>query len=278
MHRASSSEIRDLVATRFPVFLDFLGNEPREKFHTSPDSPYVIIIIEYLMNVTSSCFSKKKARDRFFLHMEAIDARLGVKANYYKKISRIHYVIAFYSTVLRVIYILSYCWFFNETCIGSAFLYMISGYILLAVDINQLPRVAVFGIVRYKMNLLRQNIELHIFHPSFKIFDKIEIAARIRKALFLYKDLLDAVDDISAPINRLYFMSLLLSFPKIMLLIYNILLRSKSGGPTVGLVILCMEVFQVGLLPCLPGIATEMVAAETDKIKLTLMHRRLWTC
>lgn len=216
--------------------------------------PYNIAALEYAITVLISCFSNSSFRYDFFCNVDKLDVKLCIDKNYnYRKLKIIHKIIVIIAIIARAFYATSFCFCFNEIC--SYVNIATNCFISLAIDMNQIPLVIIFYMSYYQMKVLHINIEKKtVAKPTEIVINKNE-NNNIKNELEAYKDILNNMDNtltkalnplvnnlisvlrIKMIIKHLFmenilfqlFINILCSFPKIMLLIYNILVQSKNG-------------------------------------------------
>lgn len=161
--------------------------------------PYLFVIAEYIITVFISCMLNAKNREKFFKYLESVDCSLNIQFDYYKKIRRTHNIIAFVAVITRTFYAVSFCFCFNDMC--SSINIVLSNFIAMAVDINQLPRVIIFYMIYYQIRMLRLNMEntfksqqIHNYKSNYNSVDDF---------LHSYKTLLDHADRLKRAIKIL---------------------------------------------------------------------------
>ncbi|GBP03556.1 hypothetical protein EVAR_101875_1 [Eumeta japonica] len=135
----------------------------------------------------------------------------------------------------RVVYTAIFCVNYYERCSRYSIIGFIAVYVVTAVDLTQALNAACFSLIWVRMKMFRKELG--------------------RKSSFAI------------------FFSLACSFPYIMVNLYLVLKDLKEGVVIASVIPILFECLEIVLLPCLPGIVTECIASETDKIKSILLHR-----
>lgn len=161
--------------------------------------PYLFVILEYIITVFISCSFKKSNRRWFFRTISNFESSLINKADYYKKLHILHNVIFSITIITRIFYAISFCFCFRDMC--TSINIIISSFITLAVDINQLPRFILFYMIYYQICVIRENFEKE--YPSRKNIQEGVKQKSIHDFLNSYRQLLDHTDKLRRPINFL---------------------------------------------------------------------------
>ncbi|XP_073959811.1 uncharacterized protein [Choristoneura fumiferana] len=236
-------------------------------------SPYLFIALEYVTTVSLLILVDVRNREKFFKKLEVIDEQLHVSTSYYNQLKTVTLVGVVFVLFTRLLYSTALCYGFKFYCDESPFVICISAFVLIAVDSNQMPRLIVFHLIKYRMRLLRIRVE-----DLFKCATVAVISSKDeKKNLVLYQEtygiILESISTISNIVNPFFLVSLVCSFPKIMFLLYNIIVLHKKGVQITQLLILAAEAVQWGFIACLPGIVFETTRAQVDKLKVTLLQR-----
>ncbi|GBP03442.1 hypothetical protein EVAR_101805_1 [Eumeta japonica] len=126
-------------------------------------------------------------------------------------------------------------------------------FVNLVTDLLQSGRFVYFGLVWFRMKVLREALEKEITTNVFLTTNEYNVFERRSPLTYLsvHTVILDA----------------------------STLIKSTMNLPalTVYLLSAFIECFQAILFPCLPGLFTERTSMEVDKIKRTLLHRLIDT-
>ncbi|XP_063537790.1 uncharacterized protein LOC134747139 [Cydia strobilella] len=234
-------------------------------------SPYVYIAAEYITTVILLLFMNADDRAKFLRSLELIDDKLHVHGSYYYRIQKITQVFVIIAILMRFLYSMAVCFSFKLNCDESPVIVFTSGLILIAVDANQIPRLITFFMIKFRVSLLRNKLENLFHNTAISVIDTKDKRKSLLLYQDIYEDIFDSINIISKQIDPFFLLSLVCSFPKIMLLLYNIIVLQKRGVPIIHLVALGLEAVQWALIPCLPGIVFEMTRAHVDKMKLFLL-------
>ncbi|GBP48448.1 hypothetical protein EVAR_32850_1 [Eumeta japonica] len=95
--------------------------------------------------------------------------------------------------------------------------------------------------------------------------------------LNMYWQLMDCFRSVEPLMKNLILISLLTTFPKLLVWIYNSTILKNARGenyePMGAVVVTCLENAHVALLATLPGVMAAMVQSRVDRIKLALATR-----
>ncbi|XP_048000277.1 uncharacterized protein LOC125237308 [Leguminivora glycinivorella] len=234
-------------------------------------SPYVYVAVEYITTVILLLFMSAHRRAKFLRTLEMIDDKLHVDESYYCRIMRITQAFVIIAILMRFFYSMVVCFSFKVNCDESPVIVFTTGFILIAVDANQVPRLLTFFMIKFRMSLLRKKVENLFQNTAISVIDTKDKRKSLLLYQDIYEDILDSINVISKIINPFFLLSLVCSFPKIMLLLYNVIVLQKRGVPIIHLIALGLEAVQWALIPCLPGILFEMTRDHVDKMKLFLL-------
>ncbi|XP_063365004.1 uncharacterized protein LOC134653550 [Cydia amplana] len=173
-------------------------------------SPYVYIAAEYITTVILLLFMNADNRAQFLRSLELIDDKLHVDGSYYYRIQRITQVFVIIAILIRFFYSMAVCFSFKLNCDESPVIVFTSGFILIAVDANQIPRLITFFMIKFRVSLLRKKIENLFKNTAISVIDTKDKRKSLLLYQDIYEDILDSVSIISNQIDP--FVSILLFY------------------------------------------------------------------
>lgn len=164
-------------------------------------SPYLFIALEYITIVSLLILSNVRTRENFFKKLEVIDEHLNISTSYYSQLKTVTLVGVVFVLITRILYSTALCYCFKFYCDESPFVIGISAFVLVAVDANQMPRLILFHLIKYRMTLLRIRVE-----NLFKCATVAVISSKdVKRNLVLYQDvygsILESLSIISGTVN-----------------------------------------------------------------------------
>lgn len=162
---------------------------------------FIFLAVEYIGSAFNTCFRVVPSTSEYFVPLETVDSKLGFGLKEFDKLRKFHNLIAFSIFIRRIIGGLGGCFFasFNIYDVNVV-LHVLIQYIIIAVDLLQIPRLLFFSVHYLRIKLLREHIVMSGDTRNCVGGGPVRIQPD-EQYLLIFSEILDSIDNTSKQIN-----------------------------------------------------------------------------